>query len=420
MNSLEGTVKPDAIRAEIPVYGGYVIARDGKVVFIKGAVPGELVEVSVVERKKDYSTAYVTNVLEPSPFRRQPPCSIFGICGGCHFQFIGYERQMSIKEEIILDTMRRIGGADISLEPSMTGNELGYRHRANFKVSSEGDIGFYRDGTRDVVPVEKCLLMNKEINDVLQVLRDVDLRGIKDIQVISGDTVVLLIKGDISERAIQDIMDRGISGIAFENGDSIGKDYITLDLNGIKYTVTPWSFFQSNWALNRVVVDAVIKRLSPLDDKKVLDLYAGSGNFSLPIALSAKEVVSVEENSYAVEDGRRNASLNGIKNCIFINASVEEISGGRKKQQIARFFGEAACNISILDPPRAGLTQDSLKKLMELQPEKIVYLSCNPATLARDIKKMKERYDIESLRMIDFFPNTYHIEALAFLNLKGS
>ena len=419
MNSLESKVKLAAIRAEIPVYGGYVIGRDGKVIFIKGAVPGEIVEVTVVERKKDYSISYVTNVLEPSPFRREPPCSIFGICGGCHFQFIGYEKQTSIKEEIILDTMRRIGGVDILLEPSMTGNEFGYRHRANFKVSAEGNIGFYRDGTRDVVPVEKCLLMNEKINDVLQSLRDIDLRGIKDIQVISGDTVVILIKGDISERTIQYIMDRGISGIAFENGDSIGKDYITLDLNGLKYTVTPWSFFQSNWALNRVMVDAVIKRLAPLDDKKVLDLYAGSGNFSLPVALSAEEVVSVEENYYAVEDGRRNASLNGIKNCIFINASVEGISKGEKKQKAEKFFSDATYDIVVLDPPRRGLTSDSFDKLMELAPKKIAYLSCNPPTLARDIKKMKERYETESLCMIDFFPNTYHIEALAFLNLKG-
>lgn len=421
MNASEEKASPDIMRADASVYGGYVISRDGKVVFIKGAVPGELVEVSIKERKKDYSIASVRNVIEPSPFRRMPPCNIFGICGGCHLQFIEYDKQVSIKEEILIDAMRRIAGMDVALEPSMTGKEFGYRQRAIFKVSPDGRIGFYKEGTREVVPVDRCLLMDEKINEALQALRDADLRETREVRVISGDTVSLLIKGNISDSAIQDIMGKGIAGVSFENGDSIGKDYVTLDLDGLKYTVNAWSFFQSNWLLNVAVVDKVLKRLAPVEGKKVLDLYAGAGNFSLPLALAAGEVVSIEENLHAVEDGLRNISLNGIKNCNFINASVEGISkGGKRHKGIERFFNETDFDVMIVDPPRPGLTADSLERLMDLSSEEIVYLSCNPATLARDIKKMKARYEIGSLRMIDFFPNTYHIEALAFLTLKGS
>lgn len=406
------------IRAEQPVYGGYVIGRDGKVVFIKGAVPGELVEVEIEEKKKDYYTASVKGVIEPSPDRRKPPCNIFGRCGGCQLQYITHEKQVTMKEEILLDTMRRIAAVEIQLRPSITGKEFGYRHRGQFKVSQDGETGFYREGTREIIPVEECPLMIDKINQALQTLKSIDIKGAKELHIVAGDTVSILLKGAIPENSEQEILDSGISGIAFENGTSLGKDYITLDLHGLKYSVTPWSFFQSHWSLNQTVVDAVISSLGPLDNKRVLDLYSGAGNFSVPLSVHAGEVLGIEGNLNAVEDARRNATLNGIKNCSFLNLSAEESFGSRRKHKHDRLFKETGYDIIMLDPPRAGLTSDCLKGLMELNSSRIVYISCNPATLARDVKKMKENYEIESLTMMDFFPNTYHIEALAYLNLK--
>lgn len=406
------------IKAEQPVYGGYVIGRDGKVVFIKGAIPGELVEVEIEEKKKDYYIASVKGITEPSLYRRKPPCSIFGECGGCQLQYITHEKQVSMKEEILLDTMRRIAAVDIQLRPSITGKEFGYRHRGQFKVSQDGETGFYREGTREIIPVEECPLMIDKINQALQTLKGIDIKGAKELHIVAGDTVSILLKGAIPENSEQSILDSGISGIAFENGTSLGKDYITLDLHGLKYSVTPWSFFQSHWSLNQTVVDAVISSLGPLDNKRVLDLYSGAGNFSIPLSVHAAEVLGIEGNLNAVEDAKRNAALNGIKNCSFINLSAEESFGSRRKHKHDRLFKETGYDIIILDPPRAGLTSDCLKGVMELNSSRIVYISCNPATLARDVKKMKEKYEIESLTMMDFFPNTYHIEALAYLNLK--
>jgi 23S rRNA (uracil1939-C5)-methyltransferase len=416
----ESEASPHIIRAETPVYGGYVIVRDGKVLFIKGAIPGELVEVSIEEKKKDYSIAVVHTVLEPSPFRRRPPCPVFGVCGGCQLQFMEYGRQVSMKEEILLETMKRIGNVDAVLDPSLTAHDFRYRHRGQFKISRNGDVGFYRERTREVVPVEECPLMVDGINDTLRKLRTVGLGGVKEIHITSGDSQTLLIKGHMSEETSQALMESGVSGIAFENGDSLGKDYVTLDLNGLKYTVTPWSFFQSHWALNCIVADTVVKKLSPLENKRILDLYAGAGNFSLPLSLGAQEVVAVEENLFAVEDGFRNAMLNAIQNCRFIHLSVEKSLESRKKHQVERLFGEAHYDAIVLDPPRPGVTSECLKRIIETRSEKIVYVSCNPATLARDVRKMSEMYDLESLSLVDFFPNTYHIEALAVLSLKGS
>jgi len=165
------------IRAETPVYGGYVIGRDGRIVFIKGAIPGELVEVSIEERKRDYSLASVSNILEPSPSRREAPCRVFGLCGGCQLQFAEYGEQVSMKEEIMRDTMKRIGGLDVQLSPPLTDREFRYRHRSQFKVSGKGEIGFYREGTRDILPVEDCPVMVDEINDALRGFAPSDLKG---------------------------------------------------------------------------------------------------------------------------------------------------------------------------------------------------------------------------------------------------
>ncbi len=401
------------IKAQSPVYGGYVIAREGGVVFIRGALPEEVVEVSITEKKKDYSVGTAVNIIEPSPFRIDPPCPVFGICGGCHLQFISYESQIQMKEEILLDSLRRIGGVETALSTALTDEDYNYRHRGQFKISQPGAIGFYREGTRDVVPIEECPLMISEINILLKKLKDINpssrpfsKKGIKEIHVSCGDAAVALIKGKPSADQADALMEAGFSGVAFENGESMGRDYTKFDLNGLRYAVTPWSFFQAHWNLNRRVVELVANELRPMEGARVLDLYAGAGNFSLPVSAHASHVVAVEENPHAIEDGQRNANSNNIKNCRFVKASAE-------KYKINEKF-----DILMLDPPRPGLSNEVMKKIVGLLPQKVVYVSCNPATFARDLKMLKEKYNIDSIRMIDFFPNTYHIEALAFLSLK--
>ena len=408
---------PQIIKAQSPVYGGYVIAREGGVIFIRGAIPEEVVEVSIVEKKRDYSIGKVTNVLEPSPYRINPPCPVFGICGGCHFQFISYERQVSMKEEILLDSVSRIGKFEAPLSPALTDRNYNYRYRGQFKISREGGIGFYKEGTRDVVPVEECPLMIKEINLLIKKLKNINppsppftkggLGGIKEIHISYGDTANALVKSRLAAEDVEELLSgAGFSGIAFESGESTGRDYIRLDLNGLQYTVTPWSFFQAHWELNRKVVELIVNELQPLENLRILDLYAGAGNFSLPLTAHASKVVSVEDNSYAADDGQRNVKLNNIKNCRFINLPAE------------RYRIHEKFDIVLLDPPRPGLHPDVARKILDSSPGKIVYISCNPATLARDLKKFSEKYNLDSLRMIDFFPNTYHVEALAFMSLR--
>ncbi|MBI3592517.1 MAG: class I SAM-dependent RNA methyltransferase, partial [Nitrospirae bacterium] len=178
------------------------------------------------------------------------------------------------------------------------------------------------------------------------------------------------------------------------------------NLENLKYTISPMSFFQSHWKLNQAVVKFVKDNLQPLRGCRVLDLYSGAGNFSLPVAIDADEVIAVEENPHAIKDGKRNLEINNIRNCRFIRSSAENIN----------IRGDI--DILIVDPPRLGLTNRAIDKILAKTPERIAYISCNPATLGRDLKKFLTKYELESVRMIDFFPQTYHTESLTFLRLR--
>jgi 23S rRNA (uracil1939-C5)-methyltransferase len=395
------------LKAGAPVYGGLVLSRNDGIIFIRGAVPGEVVEVRVDEKKRDYSVASVTDVIEPSSFRVAPPCPYFGDCGGCQLQYISYERQVSMKSDVLLDCLRRIGEVEAELEPPLAGRDFHYRRRAQFKVSKDGLMGFYREGTRDVVAVGECPLMVDEINRLRAAVEPRALAGVKEIHITCGDYPVALIKGrDFDEDLSALFMGYGFSGVAFQDGVYSEKGFVSLDLLGLTYTVSPWSFFQSNWELNQSVVGLLGEGLAPLEGKRVLDLYAGAGNFSLNLASAASAVVGVEEKPSAVKDGERNLLINKIRNYRFVGSKAET----------ARLGGDF--DVVVLDPPRPGLSREAMKRVREMAPEKVAYVSCNPATFARDLKRLKDDYEIDSIRMIDLFPNTYHIEAMAFLTRK--
>jgi len=408
------------LKAESPAYGGLSIARwEGKIVFVKGAIPGETIEAGIEEEKKDYYNASVVKVIEPSQDRIEPPCKYFGTCGGCRLQYIAYPGQIRLKEEILKDCLKRSAKIEINLSGSLAGNPYNYRYRGQFKVS-RGGIGFYREKTREVIDIDSCPLMIDEINEFLSKIRNFLkeerlFSGIEEMHISYGDEAAALIKAkDRKLSAWNDLasalIDIGFSGVFIDFGDNRplkrGKEFITLNLDSQKYTLSPMSFFQSNWRLNNDALRLLKDLLQPLSGKRVLDMYAGAGNFSLPVSLYARYVIAVEENPHAVEDGKRNVRANGIRNCRFIRSSIEALT---VKDRI---------DILIADPPRAGLTNRAIEKIVSMTPERIVYVSCNPATLARDLKKLLLKYEIESLRMMDFFPQTHHIEALAFLRLK--
>ncbi|MGO9016168.1 MAG: class I SAM-dependent RNA methyltransferase [Dissulfurispiraceae bacterium] len=405
------------IKAEIPAYGGRSISKlHGKVIMIKGAIPGETAEVKIEEEKKDYSLGTAVSIPNPSPDRCVPECGYFSLCGGCQLQFIAYSRQVRLKEEILRDCIKRIAKTEMELSPSIVSSSpWNYRLRGQFKIA-RGRTGFYKEKSREVVDIKACPLMSEEVNQYLAKARSlVGNMTAGEIHISFGGGAVALLKTSHPDdmdygKLSRDFLDSGFSGVIIQmphrQAIRLGMQYLTLDLENLSYTVSPLSFFQSNWSLNQAVVGFLKTILQPLKGKRVMDICSGAGNFSFPLAAAADYVVAVEESSDAVADGIRNAEINNIKNCTFINSSMDSAGINDNVDTL------------IVDPPRPGLTDRTIDNILRALPEKIAYISCNPTTLARDLKKLSVHYDIESIRMIDFFPQTYHIESLALLNRK--
>ena len=407
------------LEIERSVYGDTSIARfNGKVVMIRGTLlPGEVVDVDVEAEKRDYLIASLREIREPSPLRIAAGCMYFGSCGGCQWQHIPYDRQVILKEEQLMDCLKRQAGLECTLSDSII-NDIpwNYRVRGQFKVSPEA-AGFFREHSRKIVDIDQCPLMTDRVNSAFSSARKL-LKGsyVKELHVTCGDSPLALLKTPPDVYPRSDLrriaslfMDNGFGGIMIERENkkvlSYGKSYITLDLDNLKYTLSPKSFLQSNWELNQSAIRCVKSGLQFMKGKKVLDLYAGAGNFSLLLG-AEYDVTAIEENPFSIEDGIRNAEINSVQNCTFIHSSAE------------RFRSEERFDIIILDPPRPGLTKKAMQNVLSMEPEKIIYISCNPSTLARDLKALLRKYDVEYIRTVDFFPQTYHIESLVSMNLR--
>jgi 23S rRNA (uracil1939-C5)-methyltransferase len=395
-----------------PVHGGYALARpEGMgVLFVRWALPGEVVSVRLVERKREYAFAEAVEILSSSPHRVVPPCEVFGKCGGCQLQHADYPYQLEMKREILREAFRRIGKADVAPEIAIPLEPFGYRHRGRFRVDAE-EVGFHASMSHRLVPVSRCPLMVDAINAVLPGLRGLGRFGkVAEVQVASdGVRASVSFPGvPFGKGMVEHLVGRTggvLSGARFEDR-SWGEERITLPLDGISYSVSPRGFFQANWRMNQGMVrrvGAILGDLGVSSGARLLDLYAGAGNFALPLAAKVREVVAVEGEARSFKELRRNVTDNGIGNVRIVRSSVET------------FRPEGRFDALVLDPPRAGLSERSLSRVREAGAGKILYVSCNPSTLARDVRSLSDRYDLASLEMHDFFPNTHHVEALAVL-----
>ncbi|MEO5355730.1 MAG: class I SAM-dependent RNA methyltransferase [Nitrospirae bacterium YQR-1] len=385
--------------------------KDG-VIFVKGALPGERVIAELTESKRDYSIAQTVEILNGSTDRVTPRCKDYNLCGGCHYQHISYQRQLSIKEEILLDCLQRIGKIDIPLSETVFLNQWNYRNKAQFKVSGQNEpgIGFYREHSRHVIPISQCHLLNPTINKFLEKLTGARfLRGLKEIHILTGDNTIAYVKGDgVDEAQLDFFIDIGFDGVVSDEGLSLGRSFCVLENSRpqFTYTVSPMGFLQANQGMNALLVEKVLELAGPIEGKSVLDVYGGGGNFAIPLSFSARSVTVIEENRHSVEDGLRNVKLNNVKNVTF------------KAKPFEKYRSLQTYDVVITDPPRAGLTNNAMETLKALSPAKIVYVSCNPSTFARDAAKLLDKYVLSSVRLFDMFPNTYHAETLSVFDLK--
>jgi 23S rRNA (uracil1939-C5)-methyltransferase len=371
--------------------GGYGLAHAaGQTIFVSLAVPGDRLRVRVDRQQGNVVFASIEEILVASPDRIEPPCPYFGRCGGCDFQQLSYEKQLAAKAEIIRDCMQRIARLEnlpeIFVTPSS--RDWRYRMRAMWQIDRDAQqIGYYERGSRRVCDVADCAVLVPELQATLEQVRDTNWNqfppDLKHLDVVAGENGVSV----------------SPSFAEFETTE------LTLTIGEELYSYNAEGFFQINAGLLPALVEFALDQAS---GETAIDLYCGVGLFTLPLARRFKQVIGVEGNPVATRFARRNLERSQLQNVRIITAGVGDWF--RQKAVTADFV--------LLDPPRAGAESVVIKGIVELRASQVSYVSCDPATLARDLKKLiAAGYKLESLAAFDLFPQTHHVETVVRLRL---
>lgn len=447
---------------------GMAVGRDkeGIVYFVDGPVPGDCVDVLVLRKKSSYRKGIVQEYKSLSPERVEPECAHFGVCGGCKWQNLDYNAQLKYKEQSVRDVFKRIANIQPEEFQDILGCDSIFRYRNKMEYSfsyrrwatreelDSGEeiefgqaVGFHRAGAFDkVVQIEKCLLQDELSNRIRNFVHELAtgqewsyynarkhegfLRNLRVRNTTLGEWMVMVIFGEDWPEERNQLMEAlkqnfpEIDSLCYmvntKMNDSVhdldavmyhGKPHITEQLGHLKYNIGPKSFFQTNsqQALN---LYSLVREMAQLKgDETVYDLYTGLGSIALFLADACKKIVGIEEISEAIEDAELNKELNGISNAFFETGDVRDVFNGEFKTK----YG--AADLIIVDPPRAGLHKDVCDTINYSGSPRVIYVSCNPATQARDIMLM-DRYRVVKLRPVDMFPHTHHIENIALLELK--
>ena len=370
--------------------GGMGLAHaGGKTVFVALAAPGDRVRVAVKRRQGDVLFASIEEIITPSPVRVEPPCPYFGRCGGCDFQQLTYEAQLEAKAEMIRDCLHRIARLENIPDFVVTSspNNWRYRMRATWQIDQEErTIGYYERGSRRVCDVVDCAVLKPELQEKLEQVRATEWSRfpteLKHLDVVGGE-----------------------NGVSFAPAFAeFETNELSLTISGEVYNYNAEAFFQINPSLLGPLIDFALRDAS---GDTVLDLYCGVGLFTLPLSRRFNRVIGVEANSAAASFARRNLQRAGLSNARVIAASVTDWF---------RNTGLDRVDFILLDPPRAGAESAVIKGMLDLHPAYISYVSCDPATLARDLKKLLAAgYVIYSLAAFDLFPQTHHVETVVRL-----
>jgi 23S rRNA (uracil1939-C5)-methyltransferase len=432
-------------------FGGEGVGRvDGYVIFVRGGLPGDRLRVTLTEARSRYGRGTVEAVLVPSPDRVEPPCPYFGRCGGCRLQHLAYPAQLAFKEKQVRDCLTRLGGLPpFELRPIVPAPEpYGYRNKMEFTVAEPGPaLGLHAAERYDVVlDIERCLLQSETMNALLdEVRRQARARGLSVwdqrterglLRFVTvregrrtGEAMVNLVASTPDVEALMPVADalktrvpatasvlvnvnarKASVAIGTEEHLLLGRDHITESLGGVTFQVSANSFFQTNTVQAERLFALVAEACALAGTETVLDLYSGTGAISLLLARRAGHVYGIELAAAAVADAVRNARANGIDNCTFLAGEVRHVLPALMREGV-----RAA--VVVADPPRAGFHPKALAALAALAPARIVYVSCNPATLARDVGDLaRQGYRLEWVQPVDMFPQTPHIEAVARLS----
>jgi 23S rRNA (uracil1939-C5)-methyltransferase len=472
--------KKDIVELEISdlAYGGKSVAElDGLVVLIRGGsgiqvatasgIPGDVVKVQITKRKSNYAEARILEIVKESDLRTKPICSHFGLCGGCTWQDLKYEEQLKFKTKQVKESLIHIGGfQDVPIQEALGSDEtFFYRNKMEYAFAPDTPqhlvLGLHPRGRFDrVFDLKQCFLQSENANRIVDFVRafardrkliPYDYRErsgfLRFLTIREGKntsmTMVNLVtnkgefpsKDEFSSRLLTNFpfiksvvrnINSKLANIAVGEEEELlaGDRTITEKLGKFKFEISSNSFFQTNTHQAEKLYDIVLNMADLQGDESVLDLYCGNGTISIFLSQRAKKVIGVESVEESIENARRNAALNGVTNCEFICGEVKKLLAKFSAAGGSAYGGvddKQIPDLVVVDPPRAGLHKHVVKSLLNMKPPKIIYVSCNPSTLARDLKYLcEEYYKLERVQPIDMFPHTYHIETVVKLSSRIS
>jgi 23S rRNA (uracil1939-C5)-methyltransferase len=400
------------VTMEKMVYGGDCLGRlpDGRAVFVPFTLPGEEVRVAIVEDKKRYAHARPIEIISPAPIRIEPRCKHFGECGGCAYQHIDYTKQLSFKKKIVIDQLKRLGGLEDPPVSDVVPSPLSwyYRNNVQFHLTQEGELGYIHADGYHILPIEECHLPQESIDNLWpQIDLGADLGVFRlGIRTDTQESLMLVMEGE-DPTAPEFSVDIPISAVYTPPEANLtvmaGDDHLVYQIKDQVFQVSARSFFQINTPMAEKMVDHVLDLVHLTSDTRLIELYAGVGLFSAFLAPKVGTLTAIESSGAACHDFMIN--LDTLDNVILYQAEVEDVLPTLNLSP----------DIIIMDPPRAGLDPVVHDALIDLQPIKIVYISCDPATLARDTKKLAQKgYRLLSVTPFDVFPHTQHIECISF------
>lgn len=411
----------------------------GKTLFIEGALAGERVSARFVREQGRLVEARVDHVLEVAPERQAPPCPHYAQCGGCQWQHMTPEAQLAAKEKIVFEQLQRWAGLVPERRlPPVTSSSQGYRSCARMGVWYEKDgsvtLGFRQRQSKQLVQIEQCLVLSERLNQLLAplhtwLIRDHSARAITHVELLDSDAGAALVLRHTKTPGERDL--HGLRQLAREQDCAIwlddGQQLYDLEgqvcdprlgyqlaEQGLSLNYHPGDFIQVNPRVNQAMVTQALALLDLQPHEQVLDLFCGIGNFTLPLAKACAQVIGVEAVESMVERGRENAALAGLTNARFMAADLTKLSAYQLEQRCGRI------DAVLLDPPRDG-AKELVSHMAQLAPSRVLYVSCNPATLARDAKILAEQgYQLDAAGVLDMFPHTQHVESMALFRRRAT
>lgn len=381
---------------------------NGKVIFISNAYIGETVEVEVIKETKKYMEGKAGKYIKTSSDRVEYNCPYYHECGGCNIAHINYEKQLEFKKNTVIDIFKRYANLDINPNICESEDKLHYRNKVVLHIENNKK-GFYKDETNELVPIDSCLLLNEKLNNAIDTFdKKIDISELREILLrTNGEEVLAKFTSDNELLNTNIVLKDKEDKDGEEATKYIKENAIVFNLEKYKYASTSDSFFQVNTKQAIRLYDKVREYVGIEKIETALDLYCGTGTIAIYISDLCNKVIGVEVNKSSITCANYNKFLNKINNIEFIEGDVSKIINDNMTPDLI-----------IVDPPRSGLDDKTISTIKQIKPKKLIYVSCNPMTLARDIKELSEEYKLDDIELFDMFPNTHHVECVCLLKMR--